>query len=575
MKSLVNIVGKKDFYSNEGKKINNFALVIFLFALAATILTTSLNYLNNLEESLFFGGLIFSSLLLAMFFYFILNRRTLGTFISVIGSSLGVAGVLYFEGRISFNFMFYFAILFSTPFLIMRDKNFAKKNNTLFLIVSIIALISLLIAPTYPTYDFLKGEALYDKRMYNSVISLSSVILFSVMIVYSTTKFILMLLKEKETAETEKDKRIKALYSLGHELRTQINSINGIIQLISEQKEGEEIESVKVNEYARLLDKCNVQMLDLVNDVLDTHKIESGKFELVKKPESLSAILISTSENYKTQALKKNLEFRQNINSEILDLAVLIDKERFKQILKNLLSNAIKYTEKGFVSFNIDLLENTETTATLEFSISDSGIGISKENYSQIFESFQQIKREDTDIYGGTGLGLSLTKTILHKMNSDIAIESELESGSTFSFVVTLEKATKSQLQTETDFLNNKSLEGKHILIAEDNAVNMLYTSTLLEKFGITVYKAKNGQEAVDLVKTTPQLHTVLLDLEMPILNGFEAIKQIKECNASLSVIAFTASKPNEALVNNLYENGFNDFITKPFKKEDLLRVLL
>lgn len=575
MKSLVNIVGKKDFYSNEGKKINNFALVIFLFALAATILTTSLNYLNNLEESLFFGGLIFSSLLLAMFFYFILNRRTVGTFISVIGSSLGVAGVLYFEGRISFNFIFYFAILFSTPFLIMRDKNFAKKNNTLFLIVSIIALISLLIAPTYPTYDFLKGEALYDKRMYNSVISLSSVILFSVMIVYSTTKFILMLLKEKETAETEKDKRIKALYSLGHELRTQINSINGIIQLISEQKEGEEIESVKVNEYARLLDKCNVQMLDLVNDVLDTHKIESGKFELVKKPESLSAILISTSENYKTQALKKNLEFRQNINSEILDLAVLIDKERFKQILKNLLSNAIKYTEKGFVSFNIDLCENTETTATLEFSISDSGIGISKENYSQIFESFQQIKREDTDIYGGTGLGLSLTKTILHKMDSDIAIESELGSGSTFSFVVTLEKATKSQLQTETDFLNNKSLEGKHILIAEDNAVNMLYTSTLLEKFGITVYKAKNGQEAVDLVKTTPQLHTVLLDLEMPILNGFEAIKQIKECNASLSVIAFTASKPNEALVNNLYENGFNDFITKPFKKEDLLRVLL
>lgn len=563
-------------YYKEDKNVDRVTFLILLIGIVLTILNIIYNYSNNLIGSFIFGVFIFITLSISMVIYFKLGKYTLGTYLSVIGTTLGVSLGFYMEGRVSFNFIYYFPILLSIPFLVKRNKTFLKNNYILFILVSIIAIISLSLAPVYPNYNFLSLEDIYSKMILNSVASLFAVVFFSVVIVYTTANFIKTLITDKKEAETEKDKRVTTLGSLGHELRTQINSINGITQLIAEQKRQTIPNKKLLKKYATILDKCNAQMLNLVNDLLDTHKIESGKFELIEQPENLNHLLNKVCDKYNRLASDKKLIFKKNISSKIINSNYVFDKIRLLQVLNNLLSNALKYTHKGTITFNVSLLEETDKDATILFEIKDTGIGISKKNHSKIFESFQQIKSENSDIYGGTGLGLSLTKTILDKMDSKIDVESKINEGSTFSFVISFEKTSQKSIIQDTDTLisDMNCLKDKIILIAEDNAVNLLYTDTLLKKYSAKTYLAKDGIEAIEIATTNPEVNTVLLDLEMPKLNGLQAISKIKNLNPNQKVIAFTANIPNEELLKKLYTHGFDDFITKPFKKEELLKTI-
>ena len=563
-------------YYKEEKNVDVFTFIIHILGIVISIGTIIYNYNKNLTYSLYCGALILSALVIAMLVYFKFKFYLIGAYISILGTSLGISGVLYLEGRLSFNFLYYFAIVLSIPFLVKRNKNFIRDNNILFAIVTVIAITTIIIAPTYPTYHFLTIEDIYAKMLINSTVSLLSVVMFSIIIIYATRNFIIALLKDKKFAEEEKDKRMVALTSLGHELRTQINSINGVTQLITEQKKETKPDKDLLRKYTTILDKCNGLMLNLVNDVLDVHKIESGKFELIEQPESLDKVLTSVFNAYKNIAIAKELTLKKETCSSIANLNLIFDKVRLTQILRNLLSNAIKYTDVGTITIKTHLIEETTTHASILFKIEDTGIGISKKDHSKIFESFQQVKSESFDIYGGTGLGLSLTKTILDKMNSSIDIESDINEGSIFSFQINFLKTTQKSIAQNIDALLNdlSCLKDKNILIAEDNAVNLLYTDTLLKKHKATTFLAKDGLEAIDAVKNNADIDTILLDIEMPRLNGLEAIKKIKKLNPEQKVIAFTANIPNEDLLKKLYSYGFDDFITKPFKKEELIKTI-
>lgn len=567
---------KRNLYQKEEKNVDLFTFIVHILAIVISIVNIIYNYSKNLTESLYFGTLIMTSLTVAMVIYFKYKKHLLGACISVIGTTIGISGVLYFEGRVSFNFLYYFAIILSIPFLVKRNKNYIRDNYILFSIVALIAIITLFISPTLPSYSFLTTEEIYTKMLLNSATSLLTVVMFSVIIVYVSRNFFISFLKDKKYAEKEKDKRMVALTSLGHELRTQITSINGITQLIIEQKKEIKPNKILLKKYATILDNCNDKMLNLVNDVLDIHKIESGKFELIQKPESLNNLLIEIANEYTLVANTKSIIFNTEVNPDIANLNLVFDKMKLAQIFRNLLINAIKYTDEGVVSLKAILLEETSTKASVLFKIEDTGIGISEENYSKIFESFQQIKSESADIYGGTGLGLSISKTILNKMESNIEIESNVNKGSIFSFQINFNKTTEEKtIQNIETILNTKSsLKDKNVLIADDNKVTLLYADTLLKNHEAKTFLANDGIEAIELVKSHKEINTVLLDLEMPKLNGLQAIGQLKALNPELTIIAFTANVPSEELLDKLYSYGFDDFITKPFKKEELIKAI-
>tara|TARA_R110002049_G_scaffold55735_5_gene154356 strand:+ start:13839 stop:15620 length:1782 start_codon:yes stop_codon:yes gene_type:complete len=563
-------------YVKEEKNIDVFTFIIHITAIIFSALNMLVNYQKGLTESICFDAFIITAIVIAMIVYFKHKKFVLGAYISVLGTTIGVSGALYFEGRLSFNFLYYFAIILSIPFLIKRNNYFIRDNFILFITVSVIATIAIFIAPVYPKYAFVTADDIYFKMILNSTISLLITVMLMVFAVYVSRDYFISFLKDKKFAVKEKDKRLIALTSLGHELRTQITSINGITQLISEQKTEPKINRELIKKYALILDNCNDQMLNIVNDVLDIHKIESGKFELLEKPENLNLLLSSIASEFNLLADNKGLNFKREITPEITNLNIDFDKMRLAQIFKNLLSNAIKYTDTGEINLKVELIEETDTKASVLFKVEDTGIGISETDYSKIFESFQQIKSESADIYGGTGLGLSLTKTILDKMQSKIIIERNVDKGSIFSFTIDFNKTTQEHLRKNIEnIINNPCcLKDKKILVADDNKVTLLYADTLLKKHKAKTYLAKDGLEAVEIAKTHKEIDIILLDLEMPKLSGLKAIEQIKALNPNQTVIAFTANTPNEALLKKLNRYGFDDFITKPFKKETLIKAI-
>lgn len=556
--------------------VDFFTFTIHLSAFIVALVNSIINFSLNLFFSFYVDCFIMFAIVVAMVLYFVYKKYTLSTYISTFCISLGIAALLYLEGRVSFNFNYYFVLVFSIPFLLKSNKNFIKNNFTLFAIVTVIAVLSLTIAPVNPIYNHLNLQDSHLKMIINVSIGLITITIYSVIVVFTGNQYLNESVKEKEFSEMERDDRINALSSLGHELRTQVNSINGISQLISEQNKKETISYRKVNYYANLLDVCNDRMLNLVNDLLDTHKIESGKFQLNQKADNLFQILSKTADEYLVLANQKNIEFKNNIEPEISKLHLLFDADRIKQILSNFLSNAVKYTDKGFVTLSTSIVNDYSEHATILFEVRDTGIGIVESDHRRIFESFKQIKNDSSDIYGGAGLGLSLTKAILEKMDSEIKIESTINKGSTFSFRINFKKTSENTSSEDSIPIINSNigLENHHILIVDDNKVIALYTDSLLKNHRANTFLAKDGIEAIEMVKTHSEIDTVLLDLEMPRLNGIEAIEQIKLLRPDLTVIAFTASSPDEHLIQDLSNYGFEDFITKPFRKETLINTI-
>lgn len=500
------------------------------------------------------------------------NNYTAGAYIVFICLGIATVGLSYFEGLMSGYYWFQLGFLFALPYVIRREKYFYRNTNILYALIILFLLTSFIISPMYSDYyKELTEEQVQYRFILNSSVNFVLMMVFSLQALSYNKSVISKIYNDKQLAESEKERRTRVLANLGHELRTQINSINGVTQLILGNEAGE----APNKKYFEILDYCNNNMLLLVNDMLDIHKIESGRFELFNEPKKLYDFLVKITIPFINKAEEKNLELHSHIDSRLKGLVVSVDEKRFAQVIYNLISNAIKFTEHGSITFTAKVVDLNQEDLIVQFIVHDTGIGIAPNNLSKVFESFRQVQNENNPVYGGTGLGLAISQSIIEAMGSEIKIESELNKGTRFQFALSLKLTdfVKEKLKEKESFDTNFLLHS-NVLVVEDNMVSMMYAKKLLDKHVTKIYEATNGIEAIERIKAHEDIDLVLLDLEMPKMNGFKAIKHIKKLKPRVIVIAFTANMPSAEIIKKLDSLGFDDIISKPFSEQDLFSIL-
>lgn len=377
--------------------------------------------------------------------------------------------------------------------------------------------------------------------------------------------------KLKEKAEETAKIKSEFLANMSHEIRTPMNGIIGMSYLTLQTKLNK-----KQKDFIQKIDTSAKNLLGIINNVLDISKIEAGKLSLEKNDFELHQVIDNSINLLSFKMDEKDLDFKLDYEENISTL-FYGDALRLSQILNNLLSNAVKFTSKGTISLSVSKVHQNR----FQFQIKDTGRGLKKEEQANVFNAFIQADGTSSRNYEGTGLGLTISKQLVEMMNGEIWVESKYKQGSTFIFEIELKELVDkyhdehtSSEKTESTLLQEiNSLEGKRILVAEDNMINQEIVIGLLEDSKIIIDIAENGEEAVALhAKNCYEL--ILMDIQMPILDGYEAAKIIRKTDKTIPIIALTASAMKEDVAKSK-ESGMNDHLNKPIEVTHLYQTLL
>ncbi|MGK7394445.1 MAG: PAS domain S-box protein [Candidatus Cyclobacteriaceae bacterium M3_2C_046] len=373
------------------------------------------------------------------------------------------------------------------------------------------------------------------------------------------------LIKAKEEAVSSMKAKDEFLSMVSHELRTPLNAVIGMTHVLLQENPREDqlqnLGPLKISaEY----------LLSLINDILDFSKIEAGKITIDHSPFNFKEFISSLEQTFYFQSNEKNITFLTNIE-ESIPARLIGDPVRLNQILVNLISNSIKFTEKGFITLTVSNIDQTETDIKLHFSIKDTGIGIPDEKLKSIFDRFEQVGNQQKNKRGGTGLGLAITKNLVELMGGEIVVYSQLNKGSEFSFSISVGIATSDcKDQDKTTNLNvSEDFKGLSLLLVEDNKFNQLVAIKFLQKWNVDFDVAENGLEALAMSREK-QYQIILMDLQMPEMDGFTATKQIRQMKhyQSVPIIALTAASLEAK--EEVFKAGMNDFLIKPFNPVEL-----
>lgn len=379
------------------------------------------------------------------------------------------------------------------------------------------------------------------------------------------------LIEAKELAQSSSNAKSQFLASMGHEIRTPLSGIIGMIEILedSDLKKDQLELTQSIHTSARSL-------LTILSDVLDFSKIEAGKMTLEKTNVNPNKVLEEVHYFFKTIAKEKNIKFNYFKETDI-PIAIESDEVRFRQILTNLISNAIKFTEEGEVSIIAKSAPQPNGKVQLQISIEDTGIGIPREKIRTIFVPFTQVDASTTRLYGGTGLGLSICRELSNAMNGDIFVRSEVGKGSKFTFTAIFNIPR----QNDSDnfiplkhYPKYSKVAALKILVVDDNEVNRKLCQTMIKSFGYHSDLAINGEEALNLLEKN-KYDLIFMDIQMPIMDGFEATRQIRikyKTDALPFIIALTANAFEEDKQKCL-NAGMNDFLPKPISKLVLAKV--
>lgn len=388
--------------------------------------------------------------------------------------------------------------------------------------------------------------------------------------------------KERELAEalllanSANEAKTRFLNNMSHDIRTPMNAIIGFCNLAKKNLDNKD----KCQEYLDKISTSSEHLLSLINDVLDMNRIESGKVQLIEEECQLSGIIDDIDTIMRTEAMERKIHF--SVKQNIKDDRVICDSLRIKQILLNCASNALKFTKKdGKVKISVSQRDNApKGYGCYRFEISDTGIGMSEEFIKKIYDPFSRDERTYVHQIQGTGLGMAITKNLVDMMNGSIDIDSKLGKGTKFiiTLVLKLEKNNKA-IGNEKDETVEFDMTGKRLLLVEDNMLNREIAVELLEEAGMIVETAENGEIALNMVKhSTPYYYdAVLMDIQMPVMNGYEATRAIRKLDRvdtdNMVIIAMTANAFDEDRIKAI-EAGMNEHVAKPVDVKILMNVL-
>ena len=599
--------------------IVSFSICSFIFVLMFIIFYFSKERLNTLDTKMYSCILVTNiiGIMIDVFGYFIFKIYGSESFISILISKFYL--VYYFLWAYFF-LLYIFVISFREKTEYLFQKKFTKSS---IILTSIIISLIVLILPIQITYEdnvayssglsvnmvyglcfIMVGIMLYcllrnlkkiSTKEYIPLLTFMVLSTFCMIIQKTYPEITLMLMchsivtslmyftienpdvkmvKELEVAKNEAEKANHAksefLSSMSHELRTPLNAIVCFSELL-ESKEGLDSES---KDFAKDIVSASHNLLDLVNGVLDISKIEAGKMELINKEYNSQELFNSLSTMVIPRIGDKPIDFKTVIASDIPPV-LKGDTGKLKQIILNLLTNAVKYTDKGFIKYRVECINDFKNNKTkLIITITDTGRGIKKEDIDRLFKKFERLEEDRNTSIEGTGLGLAITEGLAELMGGKITVISDYGKGSTFKFVVIQEivnvevKEEKSNI-TSSDY---NTFEGKNALIVDNSKLNLKVAENVLKNFLVTTESVTSGLECLSCVNSK-KYDIIFMDIMMPNMSGEEVLRKLRENGVNTPVIALTADAI-EGQEEKYMSEGFDGYISKPINKEKLSYVL-
>ncbi len=410
----------------------------------------------------------------------------------------------------------------------------------------------------------LNARRIIQKRNHEELILLAIAdITEKVLALHKMERKEIKLLEATASAEIAVKFKQQFLANMSHEIRTPLNSIIGFTNVLLKTKLGKDQE-----EFVQAINTSGTSLNQLINDILDLAKVDEGRMTFDQQPFEIRKSLKSILYSFDLKVKEKNLKLTKEYDSDI-PLMLLGDSVRFNQIILNLLSNAIKFTQKGKIVLNVKLLSEDDEKVTIQFNLTDTGIGIAADKVDTIFNVFEQADAGTASSYGGTGLGLAIVKQLIEAQGGSISLKSKLGEGSTFSFILPFGKTDVESVKEVEIPKPDPEIKALRVLVAEDVALNQLLIQIILSEFGFEHEIVSNGKMAIEKLKTNTY-DIILMDLQMPEMNGFEATEHIRNTMKSkIPIIALTANVIT-ADINKCKELGMDDYLSKPIN-ENLL----
>jgi PAS domain S-box-containing protein len=414
-----------------------------------------------------------------------------------------------------------------------------------------------------------EGDTVWIQATYNPIIDRENKVTRVIKIAQDITKEIeaeKSLKNSKEMAENLNIQKDNFIANMSHEIRTPIHAILGFTELLLEQEDEPSKKS-----YLESVKTAGDNLLFVINDILDLSKIEAGIIQLEKEPFDLITIVKNVFSILHLKAHQKKISFKYHIDPEV-NSHLEGDKNRLSQILINLLGNAIKFTASGSVTLYITRLKKKKEITTLQFKVVDTGIGIPEGKIESIFDRFSQAEENTSRTFGGTGLGLNISHQLIERQGGKISVESEPGKGSVFSFYLPFKIGTWQPITKETYSYTIPAIIRKaNILLCEDNELNQRLIKAILSEKGYKIDLAENGEKGIDLFKNN-NYDLVLMDIQMPFMDGYETTRTIRQTlQSKIPIVALTANFMIAEKTKCL-QIGMNDYLSKPFSKEDLMQ---